>query len=116
MLTPVFPSTPWGAWGKPRRDRFDDGPLSDEDARRRLWVVVSHEAVKGPGAGTEWRPAALERTSCRADERRFHLVRVIRYESGPCAAGVLNTGPTAAWVRFELTKGLPPWRFSRPLP
>jgi mannosyltransferase len=91
MLTPVFPSTPWHSWGQPSlaRSRFGDNPVSDEDGRRRLWVIVSRAPVKGTEPGAVWRPAALERKQCRADERQFHLVRVIRYEPGPC------TGPRA---------------------
>jgi mannosyltransferase len=80
MLTPVFPSTPWHSWGQPSlaRSRFGDNPVSDEDGRRRLWVIVSRAPVKGTEPGAVWRPAALERKQCRADERQFHLVRVIR--------------------------------------
>jgi hypothetical protein len=93
MLTPVFPSTPWHSWGEPSLDRarFDDGPLSVEDGRRRLWVIVSRAPAKGTEPGAEWRPAALERKHCRADERRFHLVRVIRYEPGSCTASRAET-------------------------
>lgn len=93
LLTPVFPSTPWHTWREPSldRSRFDDEPVSDLDGRRRLWVIVNRALVKGSEPAAEWRPAALERKSCRTRERQFHLVRVIRYEPGSCPGSRLGT-------------------------